>query len=377
MNFAYTPTQQALHAQALEFGRTVLEPNTAARVAARSFGSEAWGQLAEAGYTGMILPEAFGGAALSAADAAVVLEALATACSDTGLLFSLGAHLCAGVVPVWMHGSAEQHTLLHEVSKGRCIIANAITEAHSGSNAFALRSTATPNEQGYTITGHKVFCTNATLAHHFVVYALTDVQKGFFGGISAFLLPREAVHVGPALQKDALHTSPAAEVMLNGVQAHTAQLLGKPGAGVQIFLHSMNWERTLLSALHCGSMQLLLNRCMAYVKARSTGSHTLAQHQSVQFKLAEMAVDIETSRVLVHKAAAFIDTGKNATAAAARAKVHTSEAFVRVASAAVQLHGGNGITSAYALTQFMADAQAACIYSGPNEVLRSVLAAQG
>ena len=369
MNFGYTASQLAIRAQALELGRALPKPEAGAR----SFAPEAWQQLTHAGYTGLMLPEHAGGAALSATDAAAALEALATTCSDTGLLFSLGAHLCAGVVPLWQHGNAAQQELLHEVSKGRCIIANAITESHSGGNAFALRTSAVKNANGYMLSGHKVFCTNAPLAQQFVVYALTDAQKGFFGGISAFLLPREAVQIGPALEKEALLTSPAAELMLNEVRTTDAALLGKPGAGVSIFMQSMNWERTLLSALHCGTMQLLLNRCINYVKQRQTGNGTLAQHQAVQFKLADMAVDIETSRMLVYKAATVIDAGKNANTAAVKAKIHTSEAFVRVASAAVQLHGGNGITSAYQLTSFLADAQAACIYSGPNEVLRGML----
>jgi alkylation response protein AidB-like acyl-CoA dehydrogenase len=369
MNFGYTASQLAIRAQALELGRTLPQPETGAHC----FAPEAWQQLANAGYTGLILPEAIGGAALSVTEAAVALEALATTCSDTGLLFSLGAHLCAGVIPVLLHGNTSQHELLHEVSNGHCIIANAITESHSGSNAFALRTSAVKNAVGYTLSGHKVFCTNAPLAQQFVVYAITDTQKGFFGGISAFLLPREAVHIGPALAKEALHTSPAAELMLNDVHAEETALLGKPGAGVSIFMQSMNWERTLLSALHCGTMQLLLNRCTEYVKQRQTGNGALAQHQAVQFKLAEIAVDIETARLLVYKAATQLDAGKNANTAAIKAKIHTSEAFVRIASAAVQLHGGNGITSAYTLTQFLADAQAACIYSGPNDVLRGML----
>ncbi|MGL5888802.1 MAG: acyl-CoA dehydrogenase family protein, partial [Bacteroidia bacterium] len=143
MNFAYTAQQEALRQQALEFGARVLEPGTAERCKARTYTRETWTQLAQAGYTGMHIPQAFGGAGLSASDAAVALEALATTCSDTGLLFSLGAHLCAGIVPLLQHGNDTQKNLLHDAASGKCIVANAITEAGSGSNAFALRSTAT------------------------------------------------------------------------------------------------------------------------------------------------------------------------------------------------------------------------------------------
>lgn len=376
MNFAYTAQQEALRQQALEFGARVLEPGTAERCKARTYTREDWNQLAEAGYTGMLIPQAFGGTGLSAADAAVVLEALATTCSDTGLLFSLGAHLCAGIVPLLHHGNNEQKNILHDAAAGKCIVANAITEAGSGANAFALRSTAILHDDNYTLNGHKVFCTNAPLADAFVVYALTDVQKGFFGGISAFLLNRNQLETGPALEKNALLSSPAAEVLLNDVKVNITQLIGKSGAGVSIFMQSMNWERTLLSALHVGSMQLLLNKTRDYVKLRETGNGTLSQHQAVQFKLADMAVAVETSRLLVQEAAQLLDAGKSATAGAARAKIYVSEAYCRVAHEVVLLHGGNGITAAFGLSNATSDAQAACIYSGPNDVLRGVLASQ-
>lgn len=377
MNFAPTARELEFAQQALAFGGQVLEPGTPQRRAARTFSRSDWQLLADAGYTGLLLPATFEGSGLNASEAAAALEALATSCSSTGLLFSLGAHLCAGALPLALHGNTEQQQqYLNAISAGSCIMANAMTEAGSGGHAFGLRTTAVAENDGYVLNGHKVFCTNAPLADLFLVYALTDAAKGFFGGISAFLLRRDQVVVGAAVAKVGLLDSPMAEVHLNDVCVSANQLLGKPGAGVSLFLQSMDWERTLLSALHTGSMQLLLNRTLAYVQQRQSGNASLATHQAVQFRLADMAVAVETARLLVQRAAQLLVQGQPATAAAAKAKVYVSEAYARVAQDALTLHGGNGLTEAYGIADALADAQAAAIYSGPNDVLRGLLASR-
>ncbi|MEO5645655.1 MAG: acyl-CoA dehydrogenase family protein [Bacteroidia bacterium] len=341
--------------------------------------TECWKIAATQGLVASVVSPDFGGSGLNAVETALSIEGFSEGCKNGGFTFSMSAHLLAGLVPVVKHASEDiKRRILPKVVAGEYILANAMTEAGSGSNAFKMKTTAKTNGDQFIINGNKIFCTNASIASGILVYALTDETKGFFGGITCFLLEKDKhdYTCGKPIHKNGLHDSSLCEVFLNDVAVSKENIIGKTGSGVMVFLESMNWERTVMSAMHAGTMMRLCSLSRDYVKARMHGEIALEKHQAVQFRIAEMYLHTEICRLQVYKAAKMIDAGMDVTAAAARAKVFSSEALNSVAKEALVLHGANGFTSDYGIGEILADAQAALIYSGPNDVLRNLIASR-
>lgn len=340
---------------------------------------ECWKIAATQGFVASIVPAEFGGPGLNAIETAASIEGFAEGCKNGGFTFSMSAHLLAGLVPLVKHASVDiKRRILPKVVAGEYILANAMTESGSGSNAFGMKTTAKADGDHFILNGTKIFCTNASIANGILVYALTDEAKGFFGGITCFLLEKEKHNCtcGQPIRKNGLHDSPLCEVFLDNVSVSKENIIGKIGSGVMVFLESMNWERTVMSAMHAGTMARLCNLSRDYVKARMHGETALEKHQGVQFRLAEMFLQTEICRLQAYKAAKMIDKGEDVTAAAAKAKVFSSEALNAIAKEALTLHGANGFTADYGIGAIIADAQAALIYSGPNDVLRNLIASR-
>lgn len=340
---------------------------------------ESWKIAATQGLVACVIPKEFGGPALNAIETAISIEGFSEGCKNGGLTFSMSAHLMAGLIPIVKQASAEiKKRVLPQVVDGNYILANAMTEPGSGSNAFGLKTIAKADGDDFILNGTKTFCTNASIANGILVYALTDEAKGFFGGITCFLLEKgkHNYKCGKPIMKNGLHASPLCEVFLNDVRVPKENIIGKTGSGVMVFLESMNWERTVMSAMHAGTMMRLCTLSRDYVKSRMHGENALEKHQGVQFRLAEMYLHTEICKLQAYKAAKMIDDGIDVTAAAARAKVFSSEALNSVAKEALVLHGANGYTTEYGIGEIIADAQAALIYSGPNDVLRNLIASR-
>lgn len=368
MNFARTPEQENLYAATLKFARGKL-----GHLREGGFSRSDWDHCTAQGLTALMSPAELGGSGLNAASVAVVMEALGEGCADGGFNFSLGAHLFAGLVPVLAAGSEEQKKIY---AGGSRIIANAMTETGSGSDAFGMKTTAVKTANGYVLNGSKSFCTNAAVADTLLVYAVTDPKKGFFGGISAFLVGKDStgLRIGAPQEKTGLHSSPLSDIFLDHVAVDENQLLGKAGAGAQLFQQSMNWERMGLSALHTGTMQRLCRAGAEYANTRTIGEKKIGGFQAVSFRIADMYTRTEAARLLVHAAAAAIDSGNNATTACAKAKIYASEALIATAQEAMLIHGGNGLMKSTGIEQALRDAMASVTYSGTNDVLRSLLA---
>lgn len=340
---------------------------------------ECWKISGTQGLTSCVISPEYGGAGLNALETAISIEGFSEGCRDGGFSFSMTAHLMAGVIPVVKQGNeALKKRILPKIVSENYILANAMTESSSGSNAFALKTIARKEDDHFVLNGSKIFCTNATIAEGILVYALTDEAKGFFGGITCFLLEKGKHNYtcGKPIRKNGLHASPLSEVFLDDIRVEKENIIGKTGAGAMVFMESMNWERIVMSAMHAGVMARLCSQTRNYVKARMNAGTALEKHQAVQFRLAEMFLQTEISRLLCYKAAKQIDAGEDVTAAAAQAKIFTSEALNNIAKEAFVLHGANGFTDEYGIGDVLADAQAALIYSGPNDVLRNLVASR-
>jgi len=317
------------------------------------------------------------GEKISAKTLSEILFHLGVNSKDSGFNFSLAAHLLAGVIPLSIHKSNSHHTdALRKVQQG-ALFANAMTESGSGGNSFSMRTTATKTGKGFVLNGSKTFVTNAPIADYFIVYALTNPESGFFGGVSCFLISKHTHNfvIGPPITKSSLSSSPMGELFFNDCFVSEEFMIGKPGAGAMIFLESMDWERACIAAMHAGTMHRLCTIAGYHVKNRIRGDKTLSQLQAVQFKIAEIALRSETSYLMAIKAACLTDEGKGSLSAA-QAKILSSENLLDSAKLATELLGGYGLTGDHELTNVMADAQAALIYSGPNDLLREFIASR-
>jgi len=191
------------------------------------------------------------------------LEALGYGCRDSGLVFAIGAHLLACVVPIWKYGSEEQkHRYLPGLCSGTLIAVNAMTEPGAGSDAFSMSTRAEGDGDGFRLTGTKTFGSNAPVADLALVFAVTDSEKGYYGGITAFLVEKgtPGFHVGQKFQKMGLRTSPVGELVLENVHVPRDAALGGVGGGSAVFTYAMDWERTCLVSSHIGTMERLTGR---------------------------------------------------------------------------------------------------------------------
>lgn len=376
MNFGLSTYEQAIHSNAGEIAHLLNEQQQ--KRFDHTFCSDDWRTFAANGLAGLILPKEKGGSGCNALETALTLEGLTDCSCDSGFVFSAGAHLLAGLFPLVKYGSAElQERIFSKINSGEMLLANAMTESGSGSDAFALKTKAEKTGNSYLLKGSKTFVTNAPLANGLLVYAVTDPAKGFFGGISCFLLEKEKhdYKVAPLQMRSGYRNTVMGEVFFDEIPVAADALVGKEGSGAIIFHESMCRERACMALMHCGTMQRLIRETAAHVKSRTTAKGTLSDLQAVQFHLADMATQTEAARLLALKALNDLDSGKDATVSSARAKIACSEALEFVARTAVKLQGAQGfMQSSDFASEALQVAQAAAIYSGPNDVLRELIA---
>ncbi|MCE2772836.1 MAG: acyl-CoA dehydrogenase [Bacteroidetes bacterium] len=305
--------------------------------------------------------------------AAHFLHGLERAGLEPGIAFSLGAHYCAGYYPVTKYGSSFLKNLISEDS---VLIAGAMTESQGGSDAFNMKTHAMQSGNSYIINGVKTYCTNACEARFIVVYAITDKDKGLFGGITAFLIDRivHDVIITPISESAGLKHTGWGEVMLQDCEVDEKYIVGTVGAGGFIFMESMDVERAVLSYMHCGSMRYLLNTSINFCKSRTTGEGSISNFQAIQFRIADMALDIESSELIALKALHSLHHKPTKTPAAAQAKITCSEAYVRTAQHALLNLGGSGFSGYAGVQQHLAASLASCTYSGTNDIMRNIIA---
>lgn len=339
-----------------------------------------WQRCAAQGLTGLAVPQEYGGGGHGAVTTALALEAFGRGCRDSGLVFSVAAHLLAGAVPLARRGNeAQKNRYLPGLCDGSSIAALAMTEAQSGSDAYALSSRATALDGGFRLEGHKTWITNAPLADLLLVGAISEEDRTMQGpsAVSAFLVEATAdgIERPPAFDLLGLHGAAVGEVLLRSVEVTDDALLGRLGGGAAVFQCAMDWERTCLFAAHVGNVDRLLAKTVRFVKGRRSGNTTLAARQAVSHQLADLKVQLEAARLLVYHAAWQLDRGRSATQHAAMAKLFASETLLQSAVTALRLHGGEGLRRGGELERAYRDAVAATLYSGTSEIQRNIIAA--
>jgi hypothetical protein len=377
MDFSLSDDQRVLRDQIVRFARKELTPGVLERDEQNAFSKELWLKCGEMGLQGLPVPHEYGGAGLDSLSTAITLEALGYGSADGGLTFAICAHLLACVVPIWKHGSEEQkRRYLPELCSGRMIAVNGMTESESGSDAFAMRTRAQPDGDGFFINGAKTFSSNGPVADLAVVYARTDPEKGYLGGITAFLIEdgTPGFSKGQVFKKMGLRTCPIGELVFENVRLPESAVLGTVGGGGPIFNQSMEWERACLAAAHVGTMERLLEEGVEYARTRKSFGKPISQYQAVSHRIVDMKVRLEAARLLVYRGASLLDTSKSVGFDAAITKLFVSESLVETALDTVRVLGGYGVMAEYGVERVLRDSVASTLYSGTNDVQRNIIA---
>jgi alkylation response protein AidB-like acyl-CoA dehydrogenase len=250
-----------------------------------------------------------------------------------------------------------------------------MSEPNSGSDAFALATTATKQGDKYILNGSKIFCTNGPVADVLVVFANVDKSRGP-DGITAFLVDKGTPGFDPShkIEKMGVRTSPMAEVFFENCEVPAENLLGKEGGGAFLFTRSMTWERGCILASAVGSMQRLLETCIRYANQRKQGGHSIGKFQLVATKIVDMKLRVESARHMLYHYGWLAGRRKAVYLEAALTKLHLADSWVKCAEDAIQIHGGYGYMTEYEVERELRDAIGAKLYSGTSEIQRNIIA---
>jgi alkylation response protein AidB-like acyl-CoA dehydrogenase len=377
MDFSLTEEQAYRRDAIIRFAQEELNSGMVERDAAQVFPRELWTRCKNFDLLGLSIPKSFGGGGLDALSTALAMEAFGYGCHDSGLVFSIGAHLFSCAVPIWKHGTEDQkRRYLPGLCKGELIGGNATTEAEAGSDVFSMSTTARANGASFRIAGRKIFVSNGPVADLLVVSAMTDEKKRSFGGVTSFIVETAASGVNrtAAHPKMGLRTSPLGDVEFNNCEVPLDNRLGQTGAGATIFSEFMAWERIGISAAHLGTMERLLETSVARARERVQFGQPIGKFQAIANAIADIKLRLEAARLLVYRAAWLLDQNKSVLLDAALAKLSVSESFVRAAETAIRVFGGSGYMTATGVERSLRDAIASPIYSGTSDIQRNIIA---
>jgi acyl-CoA dehydrogenase len=331
-------------------------------------------KMAEIGFFGLTIPEEYGGSGLDLAGKCAIEEVMGR--TNYGFATLIGNHTGISTTGINALGTAAQKKkFLPKMASGEWIGSFALTEAQAGSDPAAMRTMAVKKGDRYVLNGEKIYITNAGLAHVFTVMAITDKSKGI-KGISAFIVERDTpgFSIGKNELKMGMHGCTTAPLSFVDCEIPAENLLGAEGMGYVQALKTLTAGRVTVSARCCGMMDKLIDQTAEYMKTRSQGGKKLAEHQGLQWMLADMAVARDAARGLTQRAIEVLLRGERGTMEASTAKVFSTEALGRVVDAAVQIHGGMGYMREAGIETTFRDARIVRIYEGTSEIQRNIIA---
>jgi acyl-CoA dehydrogenase len=374
IDFELTEEQRALIDTARRFARERIIPVAAECDRESKFPRDVFEEAWKIGLVNPTLPTEYGGNGLSDVDSSLITEELAYGCS--GIQTSMTANTLA-LTPIKLAGNAEQKKKYLGWLAAEPIFASyATTEPAAGSDVAGLQTRAVKDSGGgYVLNGSKCWITNASLASFYTIFA-TENPELRHKGIGAFIVHRDAkgLKIGKHEDKLGQRASDTAVVMLEDVHVPAAQVLAPPGHGFKVAMETFNQTRPDIGAIACGLMRRCLDECVAYAKERKTFGVPIAQHQLIQAMLAEMAIRIEATSLLVRKAAWNLDKGIRNPIVSSYAKAYGADSAMATAVDAVQVFGGNGYVKEYPVEKLMRDAKVLQIYEGTSQIQRLVIA---
>lgn len=374
MKFELTEEQRLIQSMVREFAETEVAPFAAENDRQHRFPEELLPKLAELNLLGVPFPEEYGGAGADNVSYAIVIEELSRVDASVGVIVS--AHTSLGTWPIYQFGTQEQKDkYLRKLLTGEMLGAFALTEPGAGTDAAAGRTTAVLEGNEWVLNGSKIFITNGGYADVYVVTAMTDSSKGT-KGISAFIVDKNSpgFSVGEKEHKMGIKASSTTPLYFSNCRIPQGNLLGKPGEGFKIAMQTLDGGRIGIAAQALGIAQGAFVAAINYSKERVQFGKPISAQQAIQWMIADMAVEIDASRLLVYRAAWNKDNGLPYSKEAAMAKVFAAETSSRVASRAIQIHGGYGYTENYPVERAYRDAKITELYEGTSEVQRMVIA---
>jgi butyryl-CoA dehydrogenase len=373
MRFDLTDDQREIQALARDFAQAEIEPNAARWDRDHEFPRELYGKLAELGLMGVCVPEEYGGAGADFLSYILVLEELSRA--DAGVGVTVAVHTSACTLPLLMYGTDEQRArFVPPLARGEGIGAFALTEAESGSDAGALRTRAESDGDGWRITGAKQWITNGAHASTFLLFARTDPETAGARGVSAFVLDAEHVRITREEEKLGLNSSCTNDLVVEGAVVGRDRLVHEEGRGFRVAMGTLDGGRIGIAAQALGIAQAAYDVARAYAKERRAFGKPIAEHQAIQWKLADMTTEIDAARLLVYRAAWLKEQGRPHSEEGAKAKLFASEMARRQTAEAIQILGGYGYTKEFPVERYYRDAKITEIYEGTSEIQRLVIA---
>ncbi|MGR3501432.1 acyl-CoA dehydrogenase family protein [Pseudaestuariivita sp.] len=373
MDFALTEEQTAIFDMAYDVGQAEIAPYARTWEADGTIPRELWPKLGALGLAGLYVPEEHGGSGLSRLDATLVFEALSMACPSVAAFLSIH-NMCAKMISSF-GDDALRDRMLPSALTMESVLSYCLTEPGSGSDAAALKTRAERSNEGYTVTGTKAFISGGGYSDAYIVMSRTgeDGPKG----VSALILEdgMEGLTYGGLEDKMGWRSQPTRQVQMDAVAVPATNLLGEEGKGFTYAMMGLDGGRLNIAACSLGAAQAALDATLAYMKERKAFGKSLTEFQALQFRLAELEIELQAARVFLRQAAWKLDTGApDATKHCAMAKKFVTEAGSRIVDGCLQLHGGYGYLADYGIEKLSRDLRVHQILEGTNEIMRLIVA---
>ncbi|HEV2706079.1 MAG TPA: acyl-CoA dehydrogenase [Pyrinomonadaceae bacterium] len=374
--FELSEDQQQVKASVREFAEAEIAPHVREWDEAQHFPSELMPKLAEQGFMGVIFPEEYGGAGMGYIEYVTIIEELSRVDGSVGISVAAHNSLCSN--HIYMFGTEEQkRKFLTPLASGQHLGAWGLTEAGAGSDASGTRTTAVRRDGGWIVNGSKNFITHAIHGDTCVAMAVTD-RAMRSKGITAFIFEKGMKGFLPGKKEDklGLRASETASVIFEDCFVPDENRLGPEGLGFIQAMQILDGGRISIAALALGIAQGAYESALRYSKERQQFGKPISEFQAIQFKLADMATQIEAARLLTYRAAALKDAGRKVTKESSMAKLYASEVSVKVSEEAIQIHGGYGYTKDYPPEKYWRDSKLCTIGEGTSEIQRLIIARQ-
>jgi butyryl-CoA dehydrogenase len=374
MDFELSEEQELLRRTARDFATAEVLPRAAEIDRQHRHPTELVARMAELGFLGIAVPDEHGGAGMDNVGYALAMEEVSRACASTGVIMSVQNSLVCD--PIMRYGTEEQkRRWLVPLASGKLLGCFALSEPEAGSDAAAQTTIARRDGDGWILAGVKNWITNGPVANVCVMFAMSDKPKGH-RGISAFIVPMDTagVRCGPPDDKLGIRGSKSCQIFLDDARLPGDALLGVEGKGFNVAMSTLDGGRIGIAAQALGIARAALEDSLDYGRQRRTFGKPIVEHQAIQWKLADMATEIDAARLLIWRAAYLKDRGQPYGQAASMAKLFASDVANRAAREAIQIFGGNGYVTEFPVERHFRDAKITEIYEGTSEIQRLVIA---
>jgi alkylation response protein AidB-like acyl-CoA dehydrogenase len=375
MDFELTEEQQMIKDMCRRFANKEIKPVASKLDETKEHPAALCAKMGELGLMGIAIPDAYGGAEMDYISYMVAMIEISKACASTGVIMSVNNSLYC--FPVNTFGNDEQkHKYLTPVASGRSIGCYALTEAGAGSDPSSMATTARSDGDSWIINGEKKFITSGNVADYCVLAAVTDKDKGP-KGISSFIVDLKntpGFSVGRVEDKMGINASGTAEMVFSDARIPKENILGEPGAGLRQMLTTLDAGRLGIGAQAVGIGRAVLEEALEYAQTREQFGRPISKFQAIQWKLADMATELDAAELLLLRAARLQDQGRPFEKESAMAKMYASDVTMRAAVEGVQILGGYGYCKEFPMERHMRDAKICQIYEGTNEIMRLVIA---